>query len=68
MAKNTAAGEYILNDLFLPNSTPTEQWGFVCRAAAQACCALAAGFSWKKSWVLWTPDLGAVSEALTVPV
>lgn len=45
MAKNTAAGEYILNDLFLPNSTPTEQWGFVCRAAAQACCALAAGFS-----------------------
>lgn len=68
IAKNTAAGEHFLNDRFLSNFTPTEQWGFVCWAAVQAGCALMVGFPWKKSWVLWTPDLCAVSEALTVPV
>ena len=68
MARNTAVGEYFWNYRFLPDFTPTEQWGFVCRAAARAGCALAAGFPWKKSWVVWTPDLCAVSEALTVAV
>lgn len=68
MAENTAAGEYFWNDRFLPNFTPTEQWGFVCRAAGRAGCVLAAGFPWKKSRALWTPDLCAVSEALTVPM
>lgn len=45
-----------------------EQWGFVWRAAALAVRVLSGGFQWKKSRVLWTPDLCAVSEALAVPM